>query len=167
MREFEPRPSTALSLRHGFATVCNFFQGGKELTSRIDEDLIGAAIGGWDHRKAEVYSDQYISSGGQLAELTLGRDRFVLDIRPLVHRALGFEGTLCSKPYDLCTMLVAQSAGCVIRCPDGTPLDAPLDTTTNLAFAGYASQALADRLEPLVVATLQRHGVLPGPVAGS
>ena len=157
---FVSRPSRATTLRHGFATVCSFFQGGKELTARIDEDLIGAAIGGWDHRKAEVYVDQYISSGGQLAELALGRDRFVLDIRPLVHAALGYEGTLCSKPYDLCTTLVARQAGCVILTPDGAPLDSPLDTTTNLAFAGYANEALATRLAPLVRATLERHGAL-------
>ena len=158
--EFAPQPSRATGLRHGFATVCSFFQGGKELTARIDEDLIGAAIGGWDHRKAEVYTDQYISSGGQLAELALGRDRFVLDIRPLVHRAMGYAGTLCSKPYDLCTVLVAQQAGCIVLAPDGSPLDAPLDTTTNLAFAGYANASLADHLVPLVRATLARHGLL-------
>lgn len=159
-REFTPRPSRATDLKHGFATVCSFFQGGKELTARIDEDLIGAAIGGWDHRKAEVYTDQYISSGGQLAELALGRDRFVLDVRPLVHRAMGYAGSLCSKPYDLCTVLVAQQAGCIVLAPDGSTLDAPLDTTTNLAFAGYANSVLADRLAPLVRATLARHGLL-------
>ena len=33
----QPRPSRATDLLHGFATVANFFQGGKELTARIDE----------------------------------------------------------------------------------------------------------------------------------
>ncbi len=155
------RPSRATDLRHGFATVCNFFQGGKELIARLDEDLIGAALGGWNSAKAEVYSDQYISSGGQLAELALGRDRFVLDVRPLVHRALGHRSTLCARPYDLCTVLVAESAGCVITAPDGTALDAPLDTTTNVAFAGYANAALARVVQPLVTAALRRHGLLP------
>lgn len=158
-RDYVPRPSRALDLRHGFATVCSFFQGGKELTARIDEDFIGAAIGGWDHRKAEVYADQYISSGGQLAELALGRDRFVLDLRPLIHARLGFEGTLCSKPYDLCTVLIAQAAGCVVTTPHGAPLDAPLDTVTNLAFVGYANPALATHLAPLLHACLARHGL--------
>ncbi len=159
-REITCTPSTATDLRHGFATVCNFFQGGKELTARIDEDLIGRAIGGWRHEKAEVYSDHYISSGGQLAELALGRDRFVLDIRPLVHRALGYDATLCCRPYDLCTALVAEAAGCVVEAPDGGRLDPPLDTTTNIAFAAYANRALADRLRPDLIATLRDHGVL-------
>jgi fructose-1,6-bisphosphatase/inositol monophosphatase family enzyme len=159
-RDFAPRPSTATTLRHGFATVCNFFQGGKELTSRLEEDFIAAALGGWDHRKAEVYVDQYISSGGQLAELALGRDRFVLDVRPLVHRAMGHADTLCSKPYDLCTASIAQAAGCVVTAPDGRPLDPPLDLSTNVAFVGFANQRLAQRLQPLLTEALRRHGLL-------
>lgn len=155
----EIRPSRATTIRHGFATVCNFFQGGKELTSRLDEELMEAVLGGWDHRKAEVYSDQYISSGGQLAELALGRDRMVLDVRPLVHRALGHADTLCSKPYDLCTALVARAAGCVVTCPDGAPLDPPLDTTTNVAFVGYANSTLADAIQPHLTRLLARHGL--------
>ncbi|MGE0144460.1 MAG: inositol monophosphatase [Planctomycetota bacterium] len=154
-----PRPSTATSLRHGFATVCNFFQGGKELTARVDEELMRRALGPWNHQKAEVYVDQYISSGGQLGELALGRDRFVLDIRPLVHRALGFPDSLCSKPYDLCCALVARSAGCIVEAVDGSPLDGPLDTTTNLGFAAYANPSLAEFLRPLVRETLDRFGL--------
>lgn len=153
------QPSRSTTLRHGFATVCSFFQGGKELTARFEEDLIGAVLGGWDHRKAEVYVDQYISSGGQLAEVALGRDRFVLDLRPWVHRALGFDGTLCSKPYDVCTALVAQSAGCVVESPDGAPLDPPLDVTTNVAFVAYANEGLADAVRPHLVEALGRHGL--------
>lgn len=160
-RALRVKPSTATDLRHGFATVCNFFQGGRERTARLDEDLIGRVLGGWNHDKAEVYSDQYISSGGQLAELALGRDRFVLDARPLVHRAIGFEGTLCSRPYDLCTALIAQQAGCVVTAPDGSLLDAPLDTTTNLGFVGYANAALAETIQPLLNDCLRDHGLLP------
>jgi hypothetical protein len=156
------RPSRATTIRHGFATVCSFFQGGKELTARFEEDLIGAVLGGWDHRKAEVYVDQYISSGGQLAEVALGRDRFVLDLRPWVHRALGFEGTLCSKPYDVCTALVAQAAGCVVEAPDGAPLDPPLDVTTNVAFVAYANEGLAEVVRPHLIDALRRHGLGPG-----
>lgn len=157
--DLEPQPSTATDLRHGFATVCNFFQGGKELTSRIEEDLLGRALGGWTTSKAEVYTDQYISSGGQLAELVMGRDRLVLDIRPLVHRALGESSTLCSRPYDLCTALIAEEAGCVVEAPRGEPLDGPLDTTTNLSFVGYANATLAASLRPHVRAVLDAHGV--------
>ena len=67
--------------------------------------------------------------------------------------------SLCSKPYDLCTALVAQEAGCVVTAPDGAELDVPLDITTNVAFAGYANPALAARLQPMLTEVLQRHGV--------
>ena len=155
------RPSQATTLRHGFATVCSFFQGGKELIGRIDEDIVAQALGGWRAEKAEVYSDHYISSGGQLAELVLGRDRFVLDIRSLVHRALGFDATLASRPYDLCTALVAREAGVEILDPaSGRPFDAPLDTTTNCAFVAYANTALRAAIQPIVERVLSTHGCI-------
>ncbi|MFM1873555.1 MAG: hypothetical protein RL398_2977 [Planctomycetota bacterium] len=150
-------PSRATNLRHGFATVSNFFQGGKELLARLEESILRRALGGWNPDKAEVYTDQYICSGGQLAELMLGRDRFVLDVRPLAHQKLGFSTTLACRPYDLATMLIAQEAGCVVCDPLGGPLDAPLDTTTNLAFAGYANPKLAQALIPIVREEVARH----------
>ncbi|HLQ37233.1 MAG TPA: inositol monophosphatase, partial [Planctomycetota bacterium] len=150
-------PSRATGLKHGFATVNAFFPGGKELTARIEEAILLRAAGPWNPDKAEIYSDQYICSGGQLAELALGRDRFVLDLRPLVHKRLGVGSSLCCRPYDLCTMLVAQEAGCVVCAPDGSPLASPLDTTTNVAFAGYANRALAELLMPIVREEVQRH----------
>ncbi len=143
-------PSSAATLRHGFATVASFFQGGKELTARLDEAILLRALGPWNPEKAEVYSDQYICSGGQLAELALGRDRFVLDARPLVYRKLGVRSSLCCRPYDLCCALIAQEAGCIVTDPFGAPLDAPLDTTTNVAWVGYANAALAHRMGPIV-----------------
>lgn len=152
-------PSTHTDLRHGFATVCNFFQGGKELCSRLEEELIGRVNGGWRTDKAEVYCDQYICSGGQLAELALGKDRMVIDLRPLIHRALGYDSTLCSRPYDLCTALIATEAGCIVTAADGRPLDAPLDTTTNMDFAAYANVELAAKIQPILGELLARHGL--------
>lgn len=149
-RELAVVPSRATSLLHGFATVNDFFPGGKELTARIAEHILTAAMGPWNPRKAEVYADQYISTGGQLAELALGRDRMVLDVRPLVHRQLGHGDSLCCKPYDLCSMLVATAAGCVVTDPFGAALDAALDTTSNVAFLACANRALAQRITPLV-----------------
>jgi len=153
-------PSQRTDLLHAFATVVNYFQGGKELTSRVDEDIMAMERGGWTTEKAEIYTDQYISTGGALAELVLGRDRFVMDVRPLVHRSLGVASSLCCRPYDLCTMLVAQEAGCVVSAPDGTALDAPMDVTTNVAWVGYANAGLAERLQPMVCEVLRRHGLL-------
>lgn len=150
-------PSHATTLLQGFASISNFFRGAKELTSRIEEDILVRALGPWKPEKPEVYCDQYISSGGQLAELALGRDRLILDIRPLVYRHLGVDASLCSKPYDLCTLLIAQEAGCVVLAPDGSAIDAPLDVTSNVAFAAYANRELATVLQPMVRGALQRH----------
>ena len=143
-------PSTATGVKHGFASVANFFPGGKARIAELDEAIMTRAMGGWNPEKAEVYSDQYISTGGQLAEVMLGRDRFVLDLRPLVYRKLGVTSALACRPYDLSTWLCGQQAGCVVCDPFGEPLDAPLDVTTNMSFAFYANQALADLLVPIV-----------------
>jgi fructose-1,6-bisphosphatase/inositol monophosphatase family enzyme len=155
-RPLPPVPSQRADLRHGFATVSAFFPGGKELIARLDDAIMTRALGSWNPDKAEIYTDQYICSGGQLAELALGRDRFVLDVRPLVHRKLGVASSLCCRPYDLCTALVAEAAGCVVADPFGAPLDGPLDTTTNLAFAAYANKALAQQLMPIVREEVRR-----------
>jgi len=143
-------PSSAKDLRHGFASVANFFPGGKGLIAELDEAIMNRAMGGWNPAKAEVYSDQYICTGGQLAEVMLGRDRFVLDVRPLVYAKMGVRSALACRPYDLSTWLVAQQAGCVVCDPFGKPLDAPLDITTNMAFACYANRELAELLIPIV-----------------
>jgi hypothetical protein len=150
-------PSSATDLRHGFGSVVNFFPGGKELTARLEEAILARALGGWNPAKAEIYSDQYISSGGQLAEVALGRDRFVLDVRPLVHRKLGVRSSLACRPYDIVTWRIAKAAGCVVCDPMGAPLDVPLDTTTNVAFACYANERLAAWLIPIVREEVQRH----------
>lgn len=150
-------PSGADTLKHGFATVASFFQGGKELTARLDEAILTRTLGPWNPEKAEVYCDQYISSGGQLAELALGRDRFVLDVRPLVYEKLGVKSSLCCRPYDVCCALIAQQAGCVVTDPLGESLRAPLDTTTNVAWVGYANAKLAAKMQPIVREEIIRH----------
>ncbi len=159
-QELQPRPSAATTLQHGFATVVNFFPGGKERISRVEEQLMMLELGEWNPDKAEIYCDQYIASGGQLAELILGRDRFVLDIRPLVHRAMGVSSSLCARPYDLCTKLIAEEAGCVVTDPAGKPLDPPLDVSSNVAFVAYANAQLAARIQPMLDKVLLAEGLL-------
>ncbi|MEE2887668.1 MAG: hypothetical protein VX951_09585 [Planctomycetota bacterium] len=149
------KPSGHTTLHHGFATVCDYFPGGKAVIARIAERIFQEEMGGWNPEKAEIFCDQYIASGGQLAELILGRDRFVLDIRPLVYRFLGVESSLCSRPYDLCTQMIAKNAGVIVCDPFGDPLNCPLDVTTNIAYATYANAGLAARLQPIVTAALK------------
>ncbi len=147
------RPSTATDFVQGFASVVKFFPEGKALTARLEEELLrrvqpaGAKNAGGG---SVVFDDQYLCSGGQVFELLAGRDRMVADLRPLVFRRLGLGSPLACHPYDICTALLLEEAGGVVERPDGGPLDAPLDTTTPVAWVGYANAALAARVRPVL-----------------
>ena len=80
----------------------------------------------------------------------------MLDPRPLVCKKLGKPTSLCCRPYDVCCALIAEEAGCVVADPFGQPLRAPLDTTTNVAWAGYANAKLAALLQPIVREEVER-----------
>jgi hypothetical protein len=139
----EVRPSTAVDLEHGFAQVAKFFPPGKTQLAAIESELfsrLGATT---------VFDDEYIASGGQVHELLTGKDRFVADLRPLIDRA-----ALACHPYDLCTSMLLDEAGGVVTDPWGQPLDCPLDTTTPVAWVGYANRALADRIGPVLADVL-------------
>lgn len=135
--DIDVRPSTATDLEHGFAQVAKFLPPGKAALATIEGavfDAIGAVA---------VFDDQYLATGGQLHELVAGHDRFVADLRPLVA-----PRAFACHPYDICTALVLQEAGGVVTDPWGEPLDVPLDTTTPVAWAGYANRALFERIAP-------------------
>ena len=144
------RPSRATNFEHGFASFFKPFPEGKALTAQIEEAL-------WDRLHAPgrpatlmVFDDQYISTGGQIYELMTGRDRLIGDLRPLVYSALGYHGAMCCHPYDVCPALLLTEAGGVIETPDGRPLDAPLDTVSPVAWMGYANEALAQLVRPVL-----------------
>lgn len=142
-RPLTSRPSTATDLEHGFAQVAKFFVPGKVGLAEIEAELfrrLGAST---------VFDDEYISSGGQLHELITGRDRFVADLRPLVDPA-----AFACHPYDVCTAVLLEEAGGVVTDPWGAPLDVPLDTTTAVAWAGYANPGLAERIGPILAAVV-------------
>lgn len=144
-RALAVRPSGATDLEHGFAQLAKFFPAGKAELAALEAEVL-AAVGA-----REVFDDQYLSSGGQLAELVSGHDRFVADLRPLV-----VPGALAAHPYDLCCALVLEEAGGVVTDPWGRPLDVPLDTTTPVAWAGFANRALAERVGPALAAAVDR-----------
>jgi fructose-1,6-bisphosphatase/inositol monophosphatase family enzyme len=138
-RALSVRPSTATVLEHGFAVVSKFFIPGKIALAELETELF-ARLG-----SREVFDDEYISSGGQLHELIAGRDRFVADLRPLVD-----PDAFACHPYDVCTAMLLEEAGGIVTDPRGGPLDAPLDTTTSVAWAGYANPTLAERIGPIL-----------------
>jgi len=142
-RKFVPRPSQATGLAHGFAGFAKFFPPGKVWLAEREAKL-WRSLG--DH--PDIFDDQYLSTGGQLYELLMGHDRFIADLRPLAFKALKLGAPLACHPYDICTALIAQEAGCIIAAPDGKPLRLPLDTTTPVAWAGYANKTLARKIAP-------------------
>src|SRR5690349_16538377 len=145
------RPSTAVNIDHGFASVANFFPGTKVLASELMEHLVRHLVGPADVTRATVFDDQYISTGGQFYELIVGHDRFNADLRPLFYRLQGQPEGLCCHPYDCATLLVAEEVGVAVTDGLGRPLDGPLDTTTGLSWAAYANAELRKRIEPLLL----------------
>lgn len=144
------RPSTAPKIDHGFATVSNFFPGTKELASKLMETIAAKLIGKADVKRATVFDDQYISTGGQFYELIVGHDRFNCDLRNRFYAMLGEEEGLCVHPYDAAGWLIAAEAGVILTDGAGGPLDGPLNCTTGLSWAGFANQVLHDSIQPIV-----------------
>ena len=133
------QPSTAVDLEHGFAAVAKFFVPGKIALAELETALFDR-LGSRD-----VFDDEYISSGGQLHELIAGCDRFIADLRPLVD-----QDAFACHPYDVCTAMLLEEAGGIVTDPHGAPLDVPLDTTTAVAWVGYANPTLAAHIGPIL-----------------
>jgi fructose-1,6-bisphosphatase/inositol monophosphatase family enzyme len=154
------QPSTATTIAQGFATVSRFFPGHRGELAAIDDEVVEAALGVPQPGKAQSFEDQYISSGGQLYELFAGHDRFVADLRPLVERRRTSGASLCCHPYDLCTELIARELGVSVTDERGRPLAAALDVTSNVAWVGYANDAVRAQIEPPLRRALVRRGLI-------
>jgi len=144
------RPSRATDFRHGFASLARFFPEGKALLARVEEDLWADLHRGESSASPLVFDDQYMTTGGQVYELMVGHDRMLGDLRPLAHRRLGIESALVCHPYDICTCMLLEEAGGIVEDPWGRPLDVPLDTTSPVAWMGYANATLAAQVRPVL-----------------
>jgi fructose-1,6-bisphosphatase/inositol monophosphatase family enzyme len=155
------RPSSSATIAHGFAMISRFFPGIRAELAAIDDEIVDAVLGPAQPGKAQLFEDQYISSGGQLYELMSGHDRFVADLRPLFERRKGTAGpALCCHPYDLCTELIARELGVIVTDERGSALDAPLDITSDVTWVGYANGRIRQLIEPLLQQALTRRGLL-------
>jgi hypothetical protein len=134
--------------------IARFFPGVRTELAAIDEEIVMAALGPALPGKAHCFEDQYISTGGQLYELMMGHDRFVADLRPLMKGV-----SLCCHPYDLCTALIARELGVIMTEPRGGSLSAPLNLNADVAWAGYANEAIRRQIEPLLQAALRKRGL--------
>jgi hypothetical protein len=153
-------PSTTTTLAHGFATIARFFPGYRAELAAIDDEVVAAVMGPPQPGKAQLFEDQYISSGGQLYELMAGHDRFVADLRPLFERRRPGGAALCCHPYDLCTELIAREMGVLVTDERGLPLHAGLDVTSDVGWIGYANRDLKALVEPHLRRALSRRGLI-------
>jgi hypothetical protein len=163
VRPLTLRPSQALTIAHGFAMVARFFPGVREQLAALDEEIVRGALGPVQPGKAHCFEDQYASTGGQIFELMVGHDRFVADLRPLMEAELRKRGLalgLCCHPYDICTELIARELGVIVTDPSAHPLDAELSVKPDVAWVGYANEAIRLQIEPLLRAGLQKRGLI-------
>ncbi|HZU37020.1 MAG TPA: hypothetical protein VFA18_13960 [Gemmataceae bacterium] len=151
------RPSQATDFKHGFASLARFFPEGKALLAQVEESLWDALYGVGSNSSPLVFDDQYITTGGQIYELLIGHDRMLGDLRPLAFQKLGLESPLVCHPYDICTGLLLQEAGGIVETPEGKPLRVPLDTTSPVAWMGYANPALARQVRPILKRLLKEY----------
>lgn len=157
---FQPQPSRATTIQGGFASFFDPFPGGKALFAKIEEELIEELIGGLEVSKTAVFDEQYLSTGGQLYELMTGRDRLLVDPRGLLYDRYRREGLAAGHachPYDLCTILIAEEAGVIVTDGRGRPLNAPLDTTSDVSWIGYANHHIRDEVEPVLMRLFRKY----------
>lgn len=153
----QPSPSRAEDLHNGYVGFSRFFPAGKELLARFEERLHTRLYGADRLAELAIFEDQYICTGGQIYELCTGRDRMIADLRPLAHAKLRLHTAMNCHPYDICTVLVLEELGGVVSQPGGGALDAPLDTTSPVAWVGYANAALARHVGPVMQELLKAH----------
>jgi fructose-1,6-bisphosphatase/inositol monophosphatase family enzyme len=161
--EIKLTPSQAKTIAHGYAEIARFFPGARQELADIDEEIVFGALGPVRRGKAHCFEDQYASSAGQLYELMSGHDRFIADLRPLMEQVLAARGAalgICSHPYDLCTELIAREAGVIVTDVRGEQLRAPLNVEADVAWAGYANEHIRAQIEPLLLSSLERRGLL-------
>jgi hypothetical protein len=164
-QELAPQPSRAASIAQGYGGIARFFPGARDVLAAIEEELIERALGPQPPGVALAFEDQYISTGGQLYELIMGHDRWVADLRPLAEPILRQRGkalNLCCHPYDLCAELIARQAGVIVTDARGRRLNAPLDVSADVAWVGYANQAIFAQVAPVLTELLVARGMLAG-----
>lgn len=158
--EFQPQPSRAKTIAGGFASFFHPFPGGKEIFAAMEEELAQELIGGLEQSKTAMFDEQYLSTGGQLYELLTGRDRLLVDLRGLLYERFARDGKATGHachPYDLCTVLIAEEAGVEITGTDGQPLNAPLNTTSDVSWIGYANADIRREVEATLMKLLAKH----------
>lgn len=152
---------TAEDLKHGFISFVNFFPRGKLLLAKLEEEfLYSPAVAASAGEDLPIFTDQHLSTGGQLYALMTGQMRLVADFRPVLnqHWRQRQESTLlCAHPYDLGTALIAQKVGVSLFDQRGANLNGPTEPTSEIGWIGFSNAKLAARYLPAVLETLERN----------
>jgi hypothetical protein len=156
-------PTRRTDLSNGFLSVVACFPGTRRLAADLAERI--AETTGNITSTPELFDDQYISTGGQMVQLMTGRDRCVIDLRPLFNRILGraeHDRFIETHPYDMAGLLAAQRSGAIFTDGLGRSVDAPFDVTTGVHWCGYANAGIRALVEPIVLQWLADHGIEEG-----
>ncbi len=155
------KPSGAHTIIGGFAQLARFFPPGRDVLARIEDKLILELVPNLVPGRAIIFEDQYISTGGQLYEVLVGHDRFVGDLRSRLYPYLQTKGIVpghVCHPYDACTFLIGQEAGCIITDCFGEAFDAPLDVLTDVGFLLFANQHIYQEVWPRLKRLISEEG---------
>lgn len=156
-------PSSATTLKDGFAVFVNVLPGTKGIISELEERVLHRLYGSPSNNSALVFSEQYISSAGQLFMLMSGKYRMVIDIRALLENyqlRRNQQLPLCAHPYDLSTIRIATESGCIIKNAYGNVLDVPMDLHTNCSWVGYANDTIYKHIHPILLEELQALSII-------
>ena len=161
-RPLRLQPTRAQTIQYGFAAISRFFPGLRDVLASIDDEVVTGVLGPRQPDSTLTFEDQYPSTGGQVFGLTSGADRFLADLRPLMRKLATERGENlghCCHPYDICTVLIAEELGVTITDPQGAPLDVPLDVETDVAWVGYANDAIREQVESVLQSVLKNRGL--------
>ncbi|MFA5675407.1 MAG: hypothetical protein WDA65_02695 [Christensenellales bacterium] len=156
-------PSAAATLENGFSVFVNIFPGTKAIISELEERVLHRLFGSPEENSALVFSEQYISSAGQLFMLMTGKYRIVVDVRGLMRGYQSKRGQglpLCAHPYDLSAALIAMESGCIVKDAYGNVLDSTMDLYTNCSWAGYANAGLYKKIHPVILDELKAMSII-------
>lgn len=159
-RPFAPSPAVEKTIHGGFGQLSRFVHPGKDILAALEDELIRHLYPDVQSGEIVTFEDQYVCSAGQMYELIMGRDRFSADLRHSLYSKFAREGRITGHechPYDLAGHLVALEAGVLLEDGRGNPLDAPMDTSTGLDWAGFANRSIRDQVSPVLAKLVQKH----------
>lgn len=155
-----PQPSRAPSIYGGFSEVSRFFSPGRDVLAQVEEDLMSRLFPDAPAGKAYIFEDQYISTGGQLYEMLMGKDRFIADVRTGLYALFARQGKRIGHvchPYDVAAHLIGTEAGLLITDRTGNELDGPFDTDSGIDWIAYANANIKREVENVFQHVLMKY----------